>query len=289
LEKEKMKLSQHASDGIISDLNFQGIQPGVSLWWLGQAGFCIRYGNLRIALDPYLSNSLAKKYASSKFPHKRMMPPPVKPEDLTMLDYVFCTHGHTDHMDGETLVAIAQSNPKCKFVVPASERHKAQQRGVPADRMIGVKAGDDLALLSDVSFTVVPAAHEERLQDADGNDYYLGYILKLGGHNIYHPGDCVPFEGQKEWLEPHAIELALMPVNGRDENRKINGVPGNFHLEEAVDLCRCTSISNMLGHHFGMFDFNTVDPTTSQEKLDQLLPGSGASLVQIGTRYVLSQ
>lgn len=284
-----MYLSQRASRGIVTELLEENTEAGVSMWWLGQAGFCIRHRNFRIAVDPYLSNSLAKKYASGKFKHKRMMPAPVRPEDLTMLDYVFCTHGHTDHMDGETLTAIAQANPRCQFIVPVSERDKAAQRGVPPDRMMGVKAGDAVRLGEDASFAVVPAAHEERLQDATGNDFFLGYVLKLGGLGIYHPGDCVPFEGQQQWLEPHNIDLALMPVNGRDEVRKANGVPGNFHLEEAVELCKCASISKMLGHHYGMFDFNTVDPKSSQEALDRLLPGTGASLVQIGMRYILSK
>jgi L-ascorbate metabolism protein UlaG (beta-lactamase superfamily) len=190
-------------------------------------------------------------------------------------------------MDGETLAAIAESNPRCPFVVPAAERAKALERGIPSDRMILAKAGDDVRMTADASFSVVPSAHEERRQDGDGCDYFLGFVFKLSGKHIYHPGDCVPFEGLQLWLEPHDIELALMPVNGRDEERRSNGVPGNFHLEEAVDLCRCSGIAGMLGHHYGMFDFNTIDPELGQSKLDALVPSGEASLVKIGIRYQL--
>jgi len=282
-----MALLAISTDSLISDLSVEPATPGVSIWWLGQAGFCVRYGDLRIAIDPYLSNSLARKYAGSKFPHRRMMPAPVAAEDLHMLDYVFCTHGHTDHMDGETLSAIAKASSTCRFVVPASEQIKALERGIPAERMLGVKAGDAVPLGQSASFFVVPAAHEERRQDEIGQDIFLGYVLKLGGRVVYHPGDCVPFDGQDEWLRPHKIDLGLMPVNGRDDNRRSNGVPGNFHLEEAVDLCKCSGIGSMLGHHYGMFEFNTIDPVAGQRALDSMLPNGEGALVRLGVRYVL--
>ena len=259
----------------------------VSVWWLGQAGFCLRFRGLRIAVDPYLSDSLARKYAGTRFPHRRMMDAPVQPEQLTMLDWVFCTHGHTDHMDGETLTAIALANASCRFVVPLAERAKALERGVPADRMITVRAGDLLPIGPEASVAVVPAAHEERKADAQGNDFFLGYVFKLGRQAVYHPGDCVPFDGLEEWLRPHDIALALLPVNGRDALRASNGVPGNFHLHEAVDLCCAVGIGSMLGHHYGMFDFNTVQPEDSEREITRLKPVCGASLVRAATRYVL--
>ena len=42
---------------------------------------------------------------------------------------------------------------------------------------------------------------------------YLGYILRTEG-------------------------IALLPVNGRDDDRKSGKIPGNFTVDEAVDLCQ---------------------------------------------------
>jgi L-ascorbate metabolism protein UlaG (beta-lactamase superfamily) len=281
-------LERVPSADLIGELSLRDAGDAVSIWWLGQAGFCLRWRDLRIAIDPYLSDSLARKYAGTRFPHRRMMAAPVRPEQLTMLDYVFCTHGHTDHMDGDTLSAIARANAHCRFVVPRAEQAKALERGVPAGRMITLRAGDTLPLGPDAGVAVVPAAHEERQADADGNDLYLGYVFKLGVRTIYHPGDCVPFEGIEDWLRPYAIELALMPVNGRDAVRAANGVPGNFHLSEALDLCCSVGIGNMLGHHYGMFEFNTVEPDDSEREIARMKPVCGASLVRSTTRYVLA-
>lgn len=281
-------LTRHGVDDLLADFTQPGAAGTASMWWLGQAGFLVRHRGLRLALDPYLSDSLARKYAGRRFAHQRLMPAPVRPEDLTMLDLVLCTHGHTDHMDGDTLRAIAAHNPHCRFVVPAAERDKALDRGVPAGRLVGVCAGDEIAIGPDAHCAVVPAAHEERQRDAEGRDLFLGYVLKLGARRLYHPGDCVPFEGQQAWLDPHGVELALMPVNGRDAFRRANGVPGNFHLGEALDLCCAGGIAHLLGHHYGMFEFNTVEPEASAREIAQRGAPVDAALAQIGLRYDLA-
>ncbi len=282
------RLDRWPSTDLLAELAAHDGGDAVSVWWLGQAGFCLRWRGLRIAVDPYLSDSLARKYAGTRFPHRRMMAAPVQPERLTALDFVFCTHAHTDHMDGDTLSAIARANTGCRFVVPRAETAKALERGVPPERMLGVRAGDELPLGPGASVAVVPAAHEERRFDAQGNDLYLGYVFKLGERRLYHPGDCVPFDGLEDWLRPHRIELALLPVNGRDALRAANGVPGNFHLTEAVDLCCAVGIDRMLGHHYGMFDFNTVEPEDSEREIARMKPACSASLVRSATRYVLA-
>ena len=40
----------------------------VFIWWLGQAGFALRYADWLIAIDLYLSDFLAKKYQDDPFP-----------------------------------------------------------------------------------------------------------------------------------------------------------------------------------------------------------------------------
>ena len=81
------------------------------------------------------------------------------------------------------------------------------------------------------------------------------------------------------------IDLALLPINGRSAARREKGVPGNFHLHEAVTLRRDAGIPFMLGHHFGLFDFNTIDLTAAKRELTDAPAGLG--LVEVGMRYDL--
>ncbi|MEM1098958.1 MAG: MBL fold metallo-hydrolase, partial [Planctomycetota bacterium] len=241
--------------------------PGLGGCWLGQAGFALRAGRKRILIDPYLSDHLAQKYRGAELPHERMMPAPIEPQALRRIDWVFCTHAHGDHMDPVTLPLIAETSPACRFVIPAAESQTAIDRGLPASRLLLVSASERHTLDAGLDLAVVPAAHEERRRDARGRDHFLGYAIRHDNACVYHSGDCVPFDSLADEVRALDADLALLPVNGRDEKRRSRGIPGNFTFAEAVDLCETTGIARMVPHHFGMFSFNTI----SQNDLDAYL------------------
>jgi L-ascorbate metabolism protein UlaG (beta-lactamase superfamily) len=85
----------------------------IACWWLGQAGFLFRHEDICFVIDPYLSDSLAIKYRDKPFAHTRLMPVPIEPAKLTGMQWIFCTHEHTDHMDGGTLPDLVTANPDC--------------------------------------------------------------------------------------------------------------------------------------------------------------------------------
>src|SRR5450759_15051 len=69
------------------------------LWWLGQSGFLLQWNGRHLLLDPYLSDSLTRKYASTPTPHIRMTALPVEPGRLGFVDVVTCSQSHTDPLD----------------------------------------------------------------------------------------------------------------------------------------------------------------------------------------------
>lgn len=231
-------------------------KPG--LFWLGQAGFWIETGRQRILIDPYLSNSLAKKYKGKKHPHLRMMQPPLSVDELPRPDVVLITHGHTDHLDPETLNPLWKRFPDLLFVVPASCSELARDRIGASASLILADADQALVPLDGLSVQVFPAAHEDRKLDGNGHHLFLGYGVAAAGLRIYHSGDCVPFEGLRQRIAEFDPQVLLLPVNGRDAERRADGVPGNFTLQEAIDLA--APYPCLVPHHFGMFTFNTIDP-----------------------------
>lgn len=233
-------------------------RPGIA--WLGQAGFWIETGAHRLLVDPYLSDSLARKYAGTALDHRRLMPPPLRPEDLPRPDLVLVTHAHSDHMDPETLGPLAARFADLPFVIPAARTAEARARTGPGARLIAVDAGEDFAPLAGLRLTVLPAAHETRERDAAGRHVFLGYGIAAGGLVLYHSGDCVPFEGLVPALRALAPDIALLPVNGRDAARLAAGIAGNFTLDEAAALARSADVPFLIPHHFGMFAFNSCDP-----------------------------
>jgi hypothetical protein len=79
-----------------------------------------------------------------------------------------------------------------------------------------------------------------------------------------------------------------LPINGRDEYRRSRNVPGNFTLVEAVELCQQTDIPIMIAHHFGMFEFNTVNVGDAECELQQIRGKKKYFLAKIEVKYILS-
>ena len=227
------------------------------LAWLGQAGFALRCEGRRFLIDPYLSDFLAEKYRGTEFPHVRLMPPPVEAAQIHGLDWVFCSHRHSDHTDPGSLPLLARNNPSCRFVVPRAERQAALQAGVPLERMAAVNAGESLSLSENATVEVVAAAHETLKVNALGEHHFLGFIFKTPRLALYHSGDCAPYDGLAAELLRRNIDLALLPVNGRDAHLTRRGIAGNFTFAEARQLCMDARIPCLIPHHFGMFAFNT--------------------------------
>lgn len=259
----------------------------VGLWWIGQGGFAARFGERGLLIDPYLSNSLWEKYRDGEFPHVRMTPPPIASDRIEALDWVFCSHRHGDHMDPGTLPALGEGTA-CRFFVPAAAReHVIEGMGLPADRVTGMNAGQTIQLDSDVRVTAVPAAHEQLAVNERGEHRYLGFVLDFAGLTVYHSGDCCPYESLAAELRPLEIDVALLPVNGRDEYRTSRGILGNFHVEEAVALCDELYIPRMIAHHFGMFDFNTVPPAELAERIAACRANVAVCIPEIDRAIVL--
>jgi L-ascorbate metabolism protein UlaG (beta-lactamase superfamily) len=230
---------------------------GFSLWWLGQSGFLLKARSGCILLDPYLSDSLTRRYAQTDRPHERMTELAIRPERLDMVDVVTSSHNHTDHLDADTLLPLRQANPQLKLIIPEANRQFVAARlGCDPQWPIGLTDGQSVQV---GAFTIhgVASAHEQVDRDAQGRPLYLGYVVCFGGHSIYHPGDTVWHADLVPQLAAFDLSLALLPINGRLPERR---VAGNLWGPEAATLARDIHARLVVPCHFDMFAFNTQSP-----------------------------
>ncbi|MCU0346004.1 MAG: MBL fold metallo-hydrolase [Saprospiraceae bacterium] len=225
-------------------------------WWLGQSGFLIKWAGKHLLLDPYLSDSLTKKYAATTKPHVRMTELAVDPARLDFVDVVTSSHNHTDHLDAETLMPLMQANPKLKMVIPEANRAFVAERiKCELDWPVGLVASQSVEIQG-FKFTAVPAAHEAIDKDAQGRCLYLGYVVQFGGFTVYHSGDTVLYPEMAPLLRPFEVDVAFLPINGRDPKR---GVAGNLDCAEAAALGKAIGAQYVVPCHYDMFEFNTAD------------------------------
>jgi L-ascorbate metabolism protein UlaG (beta-lactamase superfamily) len=226
------------------------------LWWLGQSGFLLQLKGERVLIDPYLSDSLTKKYSNTDKPHIRMSERVVDPELLKDISIVSSSHNHTDHLDGETLIPVIKNNPGINFIIPEANRDFVTER-IQCDRSfpVGLTDGQSVSLGS-FTFHGIPAKHNEIERDEKGNCKYMGYVIDAGRWKIYHSGDTLLFNELVDLLKPFAINVALLPINGNKPDRK---VAGNLDCKEAAVLGKLIGAHHVIPCHYDMFTFNTAD------------------------------
>ncbi|GEP44244.1 MBL fold metallo-hydrolase [Brevifollis gellanilyticus] len=239
----------------------------LQIWWLGQSGFLLKQAGATLLFDPYLSDSLTKKYAATDKPHLRMTELCVDPARLAGIPLVTASHIHTDHLDAETLVPLAKSNPGYTLVLPAAIVSEAKQR--LADAEITLAGLDEKETLDgEWKITGIAAAHNDVKRDEQGRCHFLGFIAQRGGFTIYHSGDTLMHDGLLPALREFGpIDLMLLPINGNKPERR---VAGNLNGTEAAELAKACGARLVVPCHYDMFTFNTVTPDEFVQACERL-------------------
>ena len=203
------------------------------LWWLGQSGYVLQWKGKRVLIDPYLSDSLTKKYAATDKPHTRISERVLDPALLKNISVVTSSHNHTDHLDAETLGPVLQNNPSIQFIIPEANRNFVAER-VKCDMGFPIGLNDNQSVTIDgFTFHGIPAKHNEIDRDENGRCKYMGYVIGFGNYHIYHSGDTLWFDEMVDLLTAFKIDVAILPINGNKPERK---VAGNLNCREAAAL-----------------------------------------------------
>jgi len=246
-----------SDDALLADIVSRKSDGGFRLWWLGQSGYLLQWSGRHFLIDPYLSESLTKKYAQTDKPHVRMTRRAIDPARLDFIDVVSSSHNHTDHLDAETLVPLLHANPQIKLIIPEANRaFVAGRLKIDAAIPLGMDAGLTFSE-SGFSITAIPAAHEKFDRDAQGRHPYLGYVIRFGDWSLYHSGDTILYDGMAARLTRFKIDIALLPINGARPERR---VAGNLDGREAAQLAKDIGARCVIPCHYDMFEFNTARP-----------------------------
>ncbi len=211
-------------EGLLADIRASDKRDGgFRLWWLGQSGFLLQWRGVHVLLDPYLSDSLTKKYSQTDKPHVRMTELVIDPAQLSFVDVVTSSHNHTDHLDAETVRPILAGNPGLKLVIAEANRAFVADR-LGTDSAIPIGVDDSTTVeVSGIRFFGVASAHETVERDELGRARFLGYVLRFGDWVVYHSGDTIRYPEMAEKLRPFGVHIALLPINGRAPERRVAG------------------------------------------------------------------
>src|ERR687886_335616 len=192
-----LKPAFRKDEALLADIRDAQSQPQhLHIWWLGQSGFLLQYQGQHLLFDPYLSDSLSRKYANSDKPHVRLSELVVDPAHLDMIDVVTSSHNHTDHLDADTLKPMLTSNPNIQFVIPEANRaFIAERLGTVLENLtpIGLTGGTS-AVVDGWVIHGVPAAHNELEVNEQGRNKFMGFVVEIGSFRVYHSGDTLWYD-----------------------------------------------------------------------------------------------
>jgi L-ascorbate metabolism protein UlaG (beta-lactamase superfamily) len=259
-----------------------GAAARVTLQALGQAGFIVRAGETVLVIDPYLSDSVAALPAPTPGLFARAFAPPLTPGQLGRPAAVLITHAHQDHCDPDTLRPLAQSSAVTRFIGPYPVAEALRSWGIPAARIERALVDRRIEIAPNCSVTPVPAAHPAFDPDSTGQPACVGYLVRTGGVTIYHAGDTIEYEGMRDRLEGEAIDIMLLPVNGRDADRERLGIVGNFQPEEAMRLASACDAKVVVPMHNDLFASNMLPRESVSAAWKRWAPGCRCEFIAAG-------
>eukprot|EP00752_Nemacystus_decipiens_P019106 g17162.t1 len=140
--------------------------------------------------------------------------------------------------------------------------HGALGSDVPVDYVLAPTAQDNDAILSSLRPGSLVINATGLGKDAPGSP--LTHQAKFPDNGIVwelnYRGDLVFLDQATTQAEARKLQVEdgwTYFIHGWTQ-RLASGIPGNFTLEEAINLCKDAGIGWMIPHHFGMFAFNTI-------------------------------
>lgn len=261
----------------------------LAVWALGQHGYLLKGAGRVIVIDPYLTGEVEPFDARQTTGFKRQVPIVVAPQALAGVDEVLISHHHSDHCDPGTLLPLMAASPQARVWASHTSRDLLARAGADLQRVTVPAVDEPIELGPGLSLTALPAAHYGHEPDAAGNPAYLGFLLELGGVCFYHSGDTILFDGLIERLKTHAIDIACLPINGRDGFRERQGLTGNLDFREAIELTAEVGARVLIPSHNDLFAGNRVNPAYLIDYAWTRLPGQRIHMLQAGELYYYVQ
>jgi L-ascorbate metabolism protein UlaG (beta-lactamase superfamily) len=179
--------------------------PDRSLYRLGHSTMLLKLRGQFWLTDPVFAERASP---FRRFGPKRFHAPPIALEDLPPLRGVILSHDHYDHLDRETVLALAARTGV--FMTPLGVGDRLIEWGIDASK---VRQFDwwQGAEIDGLAFTATPAQHFSGRSFFDGNStLWASWVIVDDGLRVFFSGDTGYFGGFKtigERLGPFDVTL----------------------------------------------------------------------------------
>ena len=225
-----------------------------------------------IAIDPYLTDYVYKLLKDDYgYGFKRMTATVFKPGEI-IIDYLFSSHEHGDHLDADAIYELLNNN-RTTLYSNAESKNIAIQAGVTESRIKLIEKEMSIDF-NEFKLTITPADHGELCNNA------MGFMLDFGFVKVYYSGDtCYNPKLLRKAIDSRP-EVALLPINGAF---------GNLNSTEAAKLAHEMNSKICIPHHFWTFPLHkgeNGDPIDAIKAFPEYAPDCRLIMLSPGEAYM---
>ena len=180
----------------------------LAVTWFGHSSTLIELDGYRILTDPVWSNRCSP---SRTVGPERMHPPPLPLESLPAVAALVISHDHYDHLDLDTVLALARSQ-RASFFVPLGVGAHLREWGIASRRIVELDWGQS-GSVDDLTLTCAPARHFSGRFLTRNTTLWASWVFAGPDHRAYFGGDTGYTTSFADIGSEHGpFDLTLMPV-----------------------------------------------------------------------------
>lgn len=239
--------------------------------WFGHSTALLEIDGYRVLTDPVWSDRCSP---SDIVGPQRLHPPPIQLEGLPAVDAVVISHDHYDHLDIDTIRALARTQ-RAPFVVPLGVGAHLRRWGIPGERIVELDWYESAAV-DELTVVCVPARHfSGRFLDRN-TTLWASWTFIGPTHRAYFGGDTGYTKSfERIGADYGPFDLTLLPIGA------YNTAWPDVHMnpEEAVRAHRDVTEGGLLVPvHWGTF---RLAPHPWAEPVERLLAAAAPARVDV--------
>ncbi|MBV9088462.1 MAG: MBL fold metallo-hydrolase [Mycobacteriaceae bacterium] len=211
---------------VVTPDGFGAAPDPLAVSWYGHSTTLLEIDGYRVLTDPVWSRRCSPSHTVGP---ERMHPVPTPLESLPAIDAVVISHDHYDHLDIDTVLALARTQ-RSPFVVPLGVGAHLRSWGIPPERIVELDWGQSAAV-GDLTLVCTPARHFSGRFLTRNTTLWASWVLAGPANRAYFGGDTGYTKSFADIGSAHGpFDLTLLPIGA------YNSAWPDIHMnpEEAV-------------------------------------------------------
>jgi L-ascorbate metabolism protein UlaG (beta-lactamase superfamily) len=255
--------------------------------YIGHATLLIEMGGRTFLTDPNFDPKLGKLLP-------RVSKPGIALDKLPVLDAVFVTHAHADHLSFDSLDGIAKGTP---VFAPRAIARWLTRKGY--DNVAALIPGETVTI-GDVSVRAALATHKGHRY---GVDRWRGaanmYLFDTKAVSCFFAGDTALTADSSHMVEHcltadgRRLDMALLPIGHPPGWKEKSFRKGHLTTSDALTLFERLDARYLIPYHWGTFDHVTSKAHDAIDRLREEIPkhvrGADVEILEPGMTFNLPE